>query len=284
MRAGVQAVTATVFVACLAAAVQAQAAETTDGPPPGWVGPPPGWSGGVLAGAARIPRYEGSRDSRVQPVLGMQVSYRHMRWGTFEMGSRGLGWTVVQQPAFSLGAALQLDPGRVDNGDDKLTAMGYRPGGERLRGMGEVKAAPVLALMGSTTAAGLTASAALRRTLGSHDGAQLEMGLSWPIRLGPHARLKLEPGATWADRRYQAAYFGVTAQQAMATGFERHEARAGWKSAQLALQFEADFSRDWHLQATLQRRRLLNDAADSPVTERRDSTAGMLALLYTFQW
>lgn len=279
-----RAVMATVLVASLAAAVQAQAAEATDGPPPGWVGPPPGWSGGVLAGAARLPRYEGSRESRVQPVLGMQVSYRSMRWGTFEMGSRGLGWTVVQKPVLSLGAALQLDPGRVDNGDDKLTAMGYRPGAERLRGMGEVKAAPVLALMGSGTAAGITANAALRRTLGSHDGTQLELGLSWPVRLGAHARLKLEPGATWADRRYQAAYFGVTAEQAMATGFERYQAGAGWKSAQVALQFEADFSRDWHLQATLLRRRLLNAAAGSPVTERRDSTAGMLALLYTFQW
>ena len=104
------------------------------------------------------------------------------------------------------------------------------------------------------------------------------------MRLGSHARLKLEPGATWADRHYQAAYFGVTAQQAMATGFERYQAGAGWKSVQVVLQLEADFSRDWHLQATLHRRRLLNDASDSPVTERRDSTAGMLAVLYTFQW
>ncbi|MBT9524816.1 MAG: hypothetical protein IV105_06120, partial [Rhizobacter sp.] len=40
-----------------------------DGPPPGWVGPPPGWSGGVLLGAARAPLFEGSRDSRSQPVL-----------------------------------------------------------------------------------------------------------------------------------------------------------------------------------------------------------------------
>lgn len=278
------AVMATVFVACLAAAVQAQAAEAADGPPPGWVGPPPGWSAGVLAGGARMPRYEGSRQSRMQPVLGVQVSYRSMRWGTLEMGSRGLGWTAVQQPALSLGAALQWDPGRVDHGDDKLTAMGYRPGAERLRGMGEVKAAPVLSLQAAGSAAGVSASAALRRALGSHDGTQLALGLSWPVRLGPHARLKLESGATWADRRWQVAYFGVTPRQAMATRFERYQAGGGWKSAQLALQFEADFSRDWHLQATLQRRRLLNHAAESPVTEVRDSTTGMLAVLYTFQW
>lgn len=276
--------TATVFVACLAAAVQAQAAEATGGPPPDWVGPPPGWSAGVLAGAARMPRYEGSRDSRVQPLLGMQASYRSPRWGTLDMGSRGLGWTVVQQPSLTLGTGLQIDPGRVDTGSDKLTALGYRPGGERLRGMGEIKAAPVLVLTGSASAAALSANAALKRTLGSHDGTQLELGLAWLLRFGPHARLKVEPGATWADRSSMAAYFGVTPQQSMASGFERYQAGAGWKSAQLALQFEADFSRDWHLQASLQRRRLLNDAADSPITERRDSTAGMLALLYTFQW
>lgn len=284
MRYPHSALAATLLIACLAAAVQAQAAGAADGPPPGWVGAPPGWSAGVLAGAARLPRYDGSRERRVQPVLGMQASYRSQRWGTVEMGSRGLGWTVVQQPALTLGTALQVDPGRIDNGDDKLTALGYRPGGERLRGMGEIKAAPVLVLTGSASAAGLSANAALKRTLGSHDGTQLELGLAWLLRFGPHARLKLEPSATWADRRGMAAYFGVTPRQSMASGFERYQAGAGWKSAQVALQFEADLSRDWHLQATLQRRRLLNDAADSPITERRDSTAGMLAVLYTFQW
>ncbi|HYE70036.1 MAG TPA: MipA/OmpV family protein [Aquabacterium sp.] len=296
MKAPLSAVAAMLVLGCLGAAVQARAADgdpgekrasspdAVGGPPPGWVGPPPGWSGGVLAGAARLPRYEGGSGSRTQPVLGMQASYRSLRWGTVEMGSRGIGWTVVQQPALSLGAGLQVDPGRVDNGDDKLTPLGYRPGGERLRGLGEIKAAPVLVLSGSAAAGRVSVSTALRRTLGSHEGTQVGLGLAWPLQLRPHARLVFAPSATWADQRTMAAYFGVSAQQSLASGFDRYRTGPGWKSAQLELQFEADFSRDWHLQATLQRRRLLNDAARSPVIERRDSTAGMLALLYTFRW
>ncbi len=274
--------------ACLLLAGACQGARAgqaePDGPPPGWSGPPPGWSGGVLAGAARAPDFEGSRTMRTQPVLGMAVTYRSASMGSVEMGSRGLNWTLVQQPDLKAGIGLAMDPGRVDDGRHKLTAVGYRPGSERLRGMGEVRMAPVVSAFGSATVAGVPLSAALRHAAGSHQGTLLDVGLSVPWKAARHVDLALAPGVTWADRRWMQAYFGVTAEQAAASGRPAFHAGSGLKSAQLSLTLDMALSRHWHLNAEWQGRRLLGDAADSPVAEKRVQTGVMLGLLRTFQW
>ena len=254
-----------------------------DGPPPGWVGPPPGWSGGVLLGAARAPLFEGSRDSRSQPVLGAEITYRSASLGSVAMGSRGVQWTLVQRPEFSAGVGLATDPGRVDNGDRKLTAMGYRPGSDSLRGMGEIRATPVVSAFGSYTLLGdLAHTAAVRRATGSHQGSQLDLGLRLPWKIGRHATLSIIPGATWADRRSMQAFFGVTPAQA-ASGYAVFDAGAGLKSSQLVLDFDMALSRYWYINAVLQAKRLQGDAADSPIVQKTRQTSGMLVARYQVQ-
>ncbi len=271
------------LLAIAALALPSTRAFAQDGPPPGWVGPPPGWSGGVLLGAARAPLFEGSRDSRSQPVLGAEITYRSASLGSVAMGSRGLQWTVVQQPDFSAGVGLATDPGRVDNGDRKLTAMGYRPGSESLRGLGEIRATPVVQAFGSYTLAGVSLTSAVRRATGSHEGSQIELGLSLPWKIGRHATLSITPSATWADRRYSQAFFGVTPSQSAASGYTVFEAGAGLKSSQLVLDFDMALSRYWYVNAVLQAKRLQGDAADSPIVQKTRQTSGMLVARYQFQ-
>ena len=268
-----------------AACGQARAQDASAGGPPlGWVGPPPGWSGGVLAGAAGMPDFEGSRTNRGQPVLGFVATYRSQHWGSVETGSRGLSWTPVQRPDASLSVGLSLDPGRLDNGDRKLTMMGYRPGSERLKGLGEIDAAPVVSIGGSATLAGLPLAATLRRAAGSHNGTQLDLGLKVPWKIGAHADLSISPTVTWADRRYMQAFFGVTPAQAAASRYPAFEAGSGLKSAQLTMDLDMALSRWWHLNATLQARRLLRDAVDSPISEKSMQYSGMVGLLRQFQF
>ncbi len=261
----------------------ASAQDAASGPPPGWVGPPPGWSGGVILGAATAPTFEGSRDQRAQPVIGGEVSYRSMRWGTVAMGSRGLVWTPVQTQATSAGIGLSIDPGRVDNGERKLTPLGYRPGGASLRGLGEIKATPLLVANGSLTAAGVSLTGAIRHATTSHQGSGIDVGLAVPIKLGAHARISFAPAVSWADRRFMQAYFGVTPAQSAASGYAVFDARAGVKSAQLGVDFEMAFSRHWHVNASLLARRLRGDAAASPITQKTDQVSGLVGVMYQFQ-
>lgn len=261
----------------------AHAQDGAEGPPPGWVGPPPGWSGGLLLGAARAPLFEGSRASRSQPVLGAEITYRSASLGSVAMGSRGLQWTVVQRPEFSAGVGLAVDPGRIDNGERKLTPLGYRPGSDSLRGLGEIRATPVLRAFGSHTLGSVSLTSAARRGTGSHEGSQIDLGLSLPWKIGRHATLSIAPSATWADRRYMQAFFGVTPAQSAASGYTVFEAGAGLKSSQLVLDFDMALSRYWYVNAVLQAKRLQGDAADSPIVQKVRQTSGMLVARYQFQ-
>ncbi|MBC7991716.1 MAG: MipA/OmpV family protein [Rhizobacter sp.] len=254
-----------------------------DGPPPGWVGPPPGWSGGLLMGAAHAPEFEGSRRSRTQPVLGGEITYRSARLGSVAMGSRGLQWTVVQSPELSAGVGLATDPGRVDNGDRKLSATGYRPGNETLRGLGEISATPVLSAFGSYVLAGVSLTSAVRRATGSHEGSQLDLGLRLPWKIDAHTTLSIAPSVTWADERSAQAFFGVTPAQSAASGYSVFDAGAGLKSSQLVLDFDMALSRYWYINAVLQAKRLQGDAADSPIVQKTRQTSGMLVVRYQFQ-
>ena len=254
-----------------------------DGPPPGWFGPPPGWSGGVLGGAVLHPDFQGSRTSRVEPVLGGIVTYRSDAVGVFEAGSRGAIWTFLLRRDAALAAGLGLDPGRVDSGERKLTPVGERPGSERLRGMGHVDVTPVVSLAGSLTVGDVPLTATLRQATASYAGATLELGASLPFAPVRHVKLSLAPTLTFADRRTMQAYFGVDDAQAVSAHRTAFDAHAGLQSAQLAVDLDMALDRHWHLDATCQARRLLGDAAESSVTERRWQAGGMLALVYQFQ-
>jgi outer membrane scaffolding protein for murein synthesis (MipA/OmpV family) len=254
-----------------------------DGPPPGWFGPPPGGSGGVLVGAVARPDFEGSRTSRIEPVIGAMVTWRTQRLGVFEAGSRGLVWTFLLQRDAALAVGLDLDPGRIDSGSRKLTPVGERPGSARLQGMGNVAATPVVSLAGSLTVAGVPLTAALRQATASYAGATLELGANLALHPTTHLTVSLAPSLTVADRATMQAYFGVTDAQAAASHRRAFDAHAGLKSAQLAVDMDLALSRHWHVDAKLLARRLLRDAADSPVTERPWQIGGMLAAVWQFQ-
>lgn len=265
------------------APVAAAADASADGPPAGWFGPPPGWSGGIQAGAFRAPDFEGSRTSRQQPLLGAIFSFRSATLGSIEMGSRGLQWAFVLDPRWSLAAGLSVDPGRVDDDRRRLTMIGRRPGNARLAGLGEIGMTPLLGLGGSGTLAGIKWSAMARQATTSHEGALLDAGIALPWTIGRHAQFSFGPSLGWADRKYMQAYFGISPSQARASGRPVFEAGAGLKSVQWTLDMDMSLSRYWHLVGMLQARRLTGDAGRSPITERRNQTAGMLAAQYQFQ-
>lgn len=269
--------------AALSCVALASLAHAQDGPPPGWVGPAPGWSGGVLVGAAAVPEFEGSRHTRVQPVLGGEVYYRPGAGASITMGSRGLVWTPWQTTAGSASLGLSVDPGRVDDDERKLTPVGRRPGSADLRGMGEVKMTALVSASGSLALGPVSLTGAVRQAVASHRGTLVEAGLALPWQLHRHAKLTVTPGVTWADRKHTQAYFGVTPQQSAASGFAVFDAGAGLKSQQVVFDFDMAFSRHWHLNALLRVQRLAGDAADSSITQRTRQASGMLALRYEFQ-
>lgn len=247
---------------------------------------PPGWSGTTFLGAVIAPRFQGSKDSRVLPGVGLEFNYRDADLGTVSIGSRGLLWSPQLPPEFRVQLGLEIDPGRVDTDKKKLGLLGYRPGSAVLKGMGEVRATGVFAgtfgyaLPGM---GGLELNASVRQALSAHRGNQLNLGLSYPLFRSSDLQLTVAPSLTWADRRYQQAYFGVTETQSMASGRPEFRPRAGLKSAQLALELDMPLAQQWRLAASLELAQLRADAALSPVTQKTRQVSGMVGLVYPFQ-
>ncbi len=76
---------------------------------------------------------------------------------------------------------------------------------------------------------------------------------------------------TYADREYMKTYFGVDERDAAATGLPIFSADAGVKDFRINQMVLYHFNRNWHVGAGVQYRRLLTDAADSPVVDDRGS-------------
>ncbi len=247
----------------------------------------PGWSGSAFLGAVVAPRYQGSQDSRVLPGVGLEFSYHDAGMGTVSIGNRGLLWAPVLAPSIRVHLGLEVDPGRVDSGKRKLGLLGYRPGSDTLKGMGEVRATGVAVGMVSYVLpemGGLALSGSARQALTSHKGRQLNLGLSYPLYRADDMQLTLAPSLTWADRRYQQAYFGVTEGQAAASGRPQFTPRAGIKSVQLGIEFDMALSQQWRLAASLELAQLRGDAAQSPVTQKARQVSAMVGVVRPFQF
>jgi outer membrane protein len=99
-------------------------------------------------------------------------------------------------------------------------------------------------------------------------------------------RLTLSPylSATYASKEYMQNYFAITPAQsaASAAGLSAFDADAGFKN--VAFQLGADYrlTKRWDVSGSATYSRLINDAADSPVTADANQFSTMLQLTYTF--
>jgi hypothetical protein len=240
-----------------------------------------GWTRAAIVGIANHPDFEGSRTSHTEFIAGGMASYRTREHGSFGLGNHGLGWSLERED-YSFGIALSGDAGRVDSDDRSSGLVGKRPGSARLAGMGTISSTPMLGVFGSVKLGGLPLSASLRQATSSHKGTLLDLGTALPLRVNPRTTLSLSPSLTWADSRYNQAYFGVSAEQAARTGFKAYSAGAGIKSAQLAFGAEVALAKNWQLQGQVQVGRLLGDAANSPIVERKTQIGTGVMVGYRF--
>jgi outer membrane scaffolding protein for murein synthesis (MipA/OmpV family) len=238
---------------------------------------PRGWSGDLSLGLHAAPDFEGSRTTRKGVMPNFDLVYRADGLGRVTLGGQGLGWTFAETPDWSLGVGLGIDPGRRQRAGDS-----FRPGSPRLAGMGDIAAAPTLSLSGSYGPRSMPLNVSLKHALGSYRGTLLEVGTAIPWQLAPKVALVVSPGVSWSDRRYAQAFFGVDAVQAAATGRPRFDAHAGLENVRLGAELDLALDRRWHVVASAQYKRLLDDAADSPVVERKGQTSGGLRVEYRF--
>jgi MipA family protein len=213
------------------------------------------------------PAYQGAdeRRERALPLLDYQWAN-----GWFAGVSNGVGIDFSSNPQLRYGVRVTADFGRKER---RASA---------LRGMGDIDAkAEGGAFLNVAMAEGWLATTSLR--YGSGKGARglvADVGVLYVTALAPKWRLGASAGLSAVNADYMQTYFGVDASQAVRSGYAAYMPRSGLRDARVGASLTYALDQRSALTAAADFNRLLGDAADSPLTRRRDVVSA--ALLYTY--
>ena len=228
-------------------------------------------SGGFVGlGANFAPRYQGADESRTMAIPGFVYQWSN---GLFVGGTDGLvGFQFNATPQLKLGAALGLDEGR-EASDSRY-----------LNGMGNVSSRGTFNLLAKAAISEqLELSAALRMGSGNNSkGGLFNLGATYGIVLAPDTRMSFNVEATLANADYMQEYFGVSSEQASASGYKRYTPSSGLRDVTVGLDFQHDLSRDWMVFGKVSSTSLSNAAKDSPLVRKTTSQSAFAGIAYKF--
>ena len=219
--------------------------------------------GGALA---FLPEYAGSADTdiRILPLIsfqdiegfdfnGLSLSYPVIDTGT----GRGPGlWS------FKAGPRAGFEFGRDSDDSPALTGFEDIDPSLLLGGFLRATYGPI--------GVGVDAG---QDVLGGHDGFNADLSLGTYIPPGLLAeKVSLQPALTLscADGNYTQTIYGVTPQQAAASGLAEADLGSGFHRASATLLGWYDLTRDWQLSGIVSYREYLGDYRDSPILRAPD--------------
>jgi outer membrane protein len=220
------------------------------------------WDIRLGAGASYQPDYEGSDDYEVAPIPLVMVNYRDI---VFLRGpTLGANLFTLQGPRegdkLQIGPLLRYQMGR-DEGDN-----------DALRGLGDIDAgAEVGAFITYRAGPWSTGLTVFRDVSDAHDGLTARAAAGYMHAFSPKLRLRSEVATTWADDNYTETFFGITAAQSTRSGLRQYTAEGGFKDVGLTLDLDYSLTQNWGITGRLGFKRLLGDAADSPLVEDKGS-------------
>lgn len=219
----------------------------------------------VGVAAVYAPARQGGDDYRLMPFPVIDLKYGRF----FASGRKGVGVTVLEGPAVSVGAGVTYVPGYRRR--DAPVGIGRLSGGAGARIAADVRAGMMVASLSGT-----------KVLSGDVDGALIDASLAVPLRLSE--QLSLAPGvsATWADAKYNQAYFGVSPAQAAASGLPAYRPGGGIKDVSASLSAMYRLNERVSLGATASVSKLLGDAKDSPMVVDATQPSAVISVAYRF--
>ncbi|MFN7538352.1 MAG: MipA/OmpV family protein [bacterium] len=222
-------------------------------------------SGFFSLGALSTPDYQGSSDRSVGPLVAARLGYHNY---------------YIETATLSAGIALRANISPW-SGIEFGPVLGQRRG----RSDVENKRVKLLGDIDDSTEAGAFIRLPFRDVLTSRDEAAIEVQYHHDVsstssgnllffggsyRFDPTDRLRLRAIAlaTYATDRYNQTFFGVTQAGATASGLPEYKASGGIRDVGLTLTANYTISGGWGVTGVVQFRRLMGDAADSPIVSR----------------
>ncbi|PRY94687.1 outer membrane protein [Hasllibacter halocynthiae] len=203
----------------------------------------------LRGGVAAAPAYPGADEYEVGPDLGFS-------FGSLEWAGRSFGGVDRTGPALR-GSFRYL--GERDDEDYP-----------ELAGLEDVDPALELGLGVIYRQPSWQAFADVRRGFGGHEGTVGELGADLILRPGAKTTVTAGPRLSFGDGAYAGTYFGVAEAEADASAFEAFDAEGGLLGAGFEVVHTYRLNDDWAVESGIGYERLMNDAADSPITRDED--------------
>lgn len=227
-------------------------------------------AGGI---AVVMPRYEGSKQYRVLGVPFLAPGGPETDQDRFHFkGADDLRLRLFNLQNLEFGALGGWRFGRHEDDADHLRGLGDVSGGLIVGGYVAYHMGPLTPFVSYH-----------HQVTGSETGGILRFGAETKAKVLPWLTLSAMGGATWADDDYMQSFFGVTADQAAASGLTRFDTGSQIKDAFVEIGSEFQIDAAWKLKLTGRYSRLVGDAASSPITETPDQFAGMVTISYDFR-
>lgn len=118
-----------------------------------------------------------------------------------------------------------------------------------------------------------------------NDGILTTFNIEYSASIKDSLTLSTALSTSWADDDYMQGYFGVTDVQATQSGLSRFDSKSGFKDVGLQVKASYAVSPSWSLEGQIGYWRLLNNAADSPITKNSGSAnqvRGLIGFSYQF--
>ena len=226
-------------------------------------------------GVRSRPAYDGSRDQRAEAVPVVRY-YGPLLFARSTRGPLEGGVHFGVATGLNVGLQLAYEPGRKAVESDLLNRYNIpdvdvgASYGAHLEWNGKLGPSPVNVILRG------------RKHSKSERGTQADLRLTAGIfQAGPFAA-GLVGQTTWADSKSTASFYGVSTQQAAASGIAAYAPGSGWLASSVALIWSFDLAPQWVVVGNLEGRRLMGDAARSPLTERRSNYYATVGLAYRF--
>jgi MipA family protein len=231
---------------------------------------PPNKDGGRI-GLAAISnyRYMGSDEPNT-----MAVPFFEYEWasGWFAGIQNGVGYKWTHSDKLQYGLRVGVGFGREENRS------------EALRGLGSIEpSAEPGGFVNYSLGAGFVAKTNLR--MGAGDGgnkALWDVGLDYNQALSSNWRLGAGLTATYANSDYMQAYFGVTPQQSVASGYAVYTPSAGLRDVTFRTHLSYKLSPSWSLIGGIHTTQLMDSAKDGPMVKKTTATHALLGASYSF--
>lgn len=193
--------------------------------PPSGANVPDEWSVSIGGGFLFNPTYVGDDDYQVSLLPNIRVTYGDMFFASVQ---EGVGYNLFNQNGWRAGPLVKFDFGRDEGGNSPFRVLGSET--NDLDGFGQIdftfEAGGFLAYRTRSFSTKLE----LRRGINGHEGLVGEFEFNKTGRnnvFGKTGVFSFGPRVKFANARYNQAFFGVSTEQAVASGLGQYSAGGG---------------------------------------------------------